>query len=236
MTVNPEHELIGLCIKGDRMAQKALYDRLASRMFPVCIRYVGERSVAEDILQEGFVTLFTRLDSFKGDGSFEGWARKIFVNTALMYLRKKDALKMSDELETARNLSTDITSQMDNIGYKELMKLITSLPTGFRTVFNILGPLVNPAGATGQVVGVFDAAYTEIMALCLRELGCRRAFVVHGSDGMDEITLCAPTRVSEILDGTIKTYELDPRSFGMEFCSLEELEGGGADENSCCNS
>jgi len=119
------------------MAQKALYDRLASRMFPVCIRYVGERSVAEDILQEGFVTLFTRLDSFKGDGSFEGWARKIFVNTALMYLRKKDALKMSDELETARNLSTDITSQMDNIGYKELMKLITSLPTGFRTVFNM---------------------------------------------------------------------------------------------------
>jgi len=137
VTVNPEHELIGLCIKGDRMAQKALYDRLASRMFPVCIRYVGERSVAEDILQEGFVTLFTRLDSFKGDGSFEGWARKIFVNTALMYLRKKDALKMSDELETARNLSTDITSQMDNIGYKELMKLITSLPTGFRTVFNM---------------------------------------------------------------------------------------------------
>lgn len=119
------------------MAQKALYDRLASRMFPVCIRYVGDRSVAEDILQEGFVTLFTRLDSFKGDGSFEGWARKIFVNTALMYLRKKDALKMSDDLESARNLSTDITSQMENIGYKELMKLITSLPAGFRTVFNM---------------------------------------------------------------------------------------------------
>ena len=124
-------------MKGDRMAQKALYDRLASRMFPVCIRYVGDRSVAEDILQEGFVTLFTRLDSFKGDGSFEGWARKIFVNTALMYLRKKDALKMSDDLESARNLSTDITSQMENIGYKELMKLITSLPAGFRTVFNM---------------------------------------------------------------------------------------------------
>ena len=124
-------------MKGDRMAQKALYDRLASRMFPVCIRYVGDRSVAEDILQEGFVTLFTRLDSFKGDGSFEGWARKIFVNTALMYLRKKDALKMSDDLESARNLSTDVTSQMENIGYKELMKLITSLPAGFRTVFNM---------------------------------------------------------------------------------------------------
>ena len=77
------------------------------------------------------------MDSYKGNGSFEGWARKIFVNTALMYLRKKDALKMSDELENARSLSTDIASQMENIGYKELMKLIMSLPPGFRTVFNM---------------------------------------------------------------------------------------------------
>ena len=137
MTGASEQELIDLCIKGDRIAQRALYDRLASRMFPLCIRYVGERDTAEDILQDGFVTLFSRLDSFKGHGSFEGWARKIFVNTALMYLRKKDALKMSDEIETARNLSTDITSQMQNIGYKELMGLITSLPPGFRTVFNM---------------------------------------------------------------------------------------------------
>ena len=137
VTEASEQELIDLCIKGDRIAQRALYDRLASRMFPLCIRYVGERDTAEDILQDGFVTLFSRLDSFKGHGSFEGWARKIFVNTALMYLRKKDALKMSDEIETARNLSTDITSQMQNIGYKELMGLITSLPPGFRTVFNM---------------------------------------------------------------------------------------------------
>ena len=114
-----------------------MYDRLAPRMFPVCIRYVADRTVAEDILQDGFVTLFTRLDSYKGEGSFEGWARKIFVTTALMYLRKKDALKMSDELEAARGLKTDTTSQIAEIGYKELMEIITSLPTGFRTVFNM---------------------------------------------------------------------------------------------------
>jgi RNA polymerase sigma-70 factor (ECF subfamily) len=106
-------------------------------MFPVCIRYVADRTVAEDILQDGFVTLFTRLDSYKGEGSFEVWARKIFVTTALMYLRKKDALKMSDELEAARGLKTDTTSQIADIGYKELMEIITSLPTGFRTVFNM---------------------------------------------------------------------------------------------------
>ena len=106
-------------------------------MFPVCIRYVGDRTLAEDVLQEGFITLFTKLKSYKGDGSFEGWARKIFVTTALMSLRKKDALKMSEELDAVRGKKADTTSQMQNIGYKELMELVVSLPPGFRTVFNM---------------------------------------------------------------------------------------------------
>lgn len=130
-------QLIDLCIKGDRASQKALYDRLAPRMFPLCIRYVGDRTQAEDILQEGFITLFSKLKDYKGDGSFEGWARKIFVTTALMTLRKKDALKMSEELETVRGMKDDLPSQGQNIGYKELMKLVTELPVGFRTVFNM---------------------------------------------------------------------------------------------------
>lgn len=132
-----DQKLIDSCIKGDRAAQKALYDRLAPRMFPLCIRYVSDRDVAEDILQDGFVTLFTRLDSYKGEGSFEGWARRIFVTTALMSLRKKDALKMSDDLEAARGLRADTATQVQNIGYKELMELIMTLPPGFRTVFNM---------------------------------------------------------------------------------------------------
>lgn len=130
-------QLIESCKKGNRAAQKILYDRLASRMFPVCIRYIGDRTAAEDVLQDGFITLFTRLDSYKGEGSFEGWARRIFVTTALMSLRKKDALKMSDELEAVRGMKAETTSQMQNIGYKELMELVMSLPPGFRTVFNM---------------------------------------------------------------------------------------------------
>ena len=106
-------------------------------MFPVCLRYVSDRLAAEDILQDGFITLFTKLNSYKGDGSFEGWARRIFVTTALMALRKKDALKMSDELEAVRGMKADTTTQIQNLGYKELMNLIMSLPTGFRTVFNL---------------------------------------------------------------------------------------------------
>ena len=124
-------------MKGDRASQKVLYDRLAPRMFPLCIRYVGDRVLAEDILQDGFVTLFTHLDNYKGDGSFEGWARKIFVTTALMSLRKKDALKMSDELDVARGMKSENVTQMQNIGYKELLKLVMTLPPGFRTVFNM---------------------------------------------------------------------------------------------------
>ena len=137
MVENLDSKLIESCIKGDRASQKAIYDRLAPRMLPLCMRYVGDRNQAEDILQDGFLTLFTQLQNYKGEGSFDGWARKIFVNTALMSLRKKDALKMSEELDVVRGMKADIPSQNQSIGYKELMKLVMQLPAGFRTVFNM---------------------------------------------------------------------------------------------------
>ncbi len=129
--------IIDKCRKGDRSAQKKLYDYLAPKMFAVCLRYMGDRMPAEDILQDGFITLFSKLDSYSGEGSFEGWARKIFVNTALMSIRKTDALKLSGDLEEAGNLSSDISTQIQNIGYKEIMKIVMKLPDGYRTVFNM---------------------------------------------------------------------------------------------------
>ena len=123
--------------KGDRRAQKAIYDLLAAKMFAVCLRYMGDRDSAEDILQDGFVTLFSKIDSFTGAGSFEGWARRIFVNTALMSLRKKDALKNSEDVDAAWNISSDDPSALQKIGYNELIKMIAALPPGFRTVFNM---------------------------------------------------------------------------------------------------
>lgn len=125
-------------------------------MFPLCIRYVGDRTLAEDILQDGFVTLFTRLDSYKGDGSFEGWARRIFVTTALMSLRKKDALKMSDDLEAAKGVRTETASQVQNIGYKELMSLIMTLPPGFRTVFNMYAIEGYSHKEIGEMLGISE--------------------------------------------------------------------------------
>ena len=149
-------QLIEACKKGDRAAQKALYDRLAPRMFPVCIRYIGDRALAEDILQEGFITLFTKIGSYKGDGSFEGWARRIFVTTSLMSLRKKDALKMSDELDLARGMKAETVSQIQSIGYKELMQVILTLPPGFRTVFNLYSIEGYSHKEIGEMLGISE--------------------------------------------------------------------------------
>lgn len=152
-----DHKLIDSCIKGNRESQKALYDRLAPRMFPLCIRYLCDRESAEDVLQDGFVTLFTRLQDFKGEGSFEGWARRIFVTTALMSLRKKDALKMSEDLEAARGLKADTSSQLQNLGYKDLMALITELPPGFRTVFNMYAIEGYSHKEIGEILGISES-------------------------------------------------------------------------------
>ena len=122
---------------GDRRAQKAIYDSLSGKMYAGCLRYMADRDTAADVLQDGFVTLFTKLDSFSGEGSFEGWARKIFVNTALMALRKNDILKQTEDVEEARYISSDAPTAMEDIGYRELMKIIEELPPGFRTVFNM---------------------------------------------------------------------------------------------------
>ena len=100
-----------------------------------------------------------------------------------------------------------------------------------RTVFNILGPLTNPAGAKRQLLGVFDGALTEALAGVLRELGSDQALVVHGSDGLDEITLTGPTQVSELRDGQVSTRQIHPGDFGLQTVSAEALKGGDADHN-----
>jgi len=102
---------------------------------------------------------------------------------------------------------------------------------GIRTIFNMLGPLTNPAGASGQVLGVFAPELTEMFAAALRELGCRRAFVAHGGDGLDEITCTGPTRVSELRDNVVRTYELSAELLLGELCDPAALAGGEPAEN-----
>jgi anthranilate synthase/phosphoribosyltransferase len=97
---------------------------------------------------------------------------------------------------------------------------------GVRTAFNILGPLTNPAKADYQIIGVYHPDLTEKVAKVLNNLGTERAMVVHGSDGLDEITLTGPTMISEICDGWLKNYRFDPAEYNFHYCTLDELKGG----------
>jgi anthranilate phosphoribosyltransferase len=100
-----------------------------------------------------------------------------------------------------------------------------------RTMFNLLGPLTNPAHASGQVVGVYALDMVEKLAEALSMLGLHRALVVHGLDGLDEITITGPTRVAEARGGSVRTYEVDPAEFGMSRATLEDISGGDATDN-----
>jgi anthranilate phosphoribosyltransferase len=97
---------------------------------------------------------------------------------------------------------------------------------GLRSIFNMLGPLTNPAAANCQLLGVYAAELTEMFAQALRLLGTKRAFVVHGHDGLDEISVCAPTRISELKDNLIRTYDITPEQFFGESADAADLAGG----------
>src|SRR5262245_14580363 len=102
---------------------------------------------------------------------------------------------------------------------------------GFRTVFNLLGPLTNPAGANVQIIGVAAAALTEPLARVLAELGTFRAFVVHGADGLDEISTTGESRVSEVREGVVRTFSVRPDDFDLPRASIADLKGGDREQN-----
>jgi len=132
----PESDLINGCLQGNRRMQEELYRRFSPRMYAVCLRYAGNAEEAEDILQEGFIKVFKKLDSFRGDGSFEGWIRRIFVNTAIEHFRRKRYLMPVTEKEE-NTIEGKYTSVLDELGAKDIMALIQELSPGYRTVFNM---------------------------------------------------------------------------------------------------
>jgi anthranilate phosphoribosyltransferase len=102
---------------------------------------------------------------------------------------------------------------------------------GIRTIFNILGPLTNPAMATHQLIGIYSGELVSMIARVLKNLGSVRAMVVHGLEGLDEISLCGPTKVAELRDGEVKEYVIEPEQFGLTRCRLEELHGGSPNQS-----
>ena len=132
----PESDLIKGCLAGNRRMQEELYNRFSPRMYAVCLRYAGNAEEAEDILQEGFVKIFKKLDSFRSEGSFEGWVRRIFVNTSIEHFRRKRYLMPVTEKEE-NTLEGKYTSVLDELGEKDILALIQELSPGYRTVFNM---------------------------------------------------------------------------------------------------
>lgn len=132
----PESDLIEGCIKGDRQMQELLYHRFSPKMYAVCLRYSGNTEDARDLLQEGFIKIFKNLSKYRGDGSFEGWIRRIFVNTSIEYFRKK--VHLQDVTETQeRTLEDKEWNVLDNLAEKDIMKMIHALSPGYKAVFNM---------------------------------------------------------------------------------------------------
>jgi RNA polymerase sigma-70 factor (ECF subfamily) len=133
-----EQKLIADCKRGNAKAQRKLYDLYAPVMMGVGMRYVKDYDDACDVLQDGFVKLFTKIGSYSGIGSFEGWARRIFVTTALEFLRERNALKFAlniDDLNDSTGSFNDTI--VEKMSADELMKIIVELPDGYRAVFNL---------------------------------------------------------------------------------------------------
>lgn len=131
-----ETDLIKGCIDGNRQMQELLYKKFSPKMYGVCLRYSGSVDDANDLLQEGFIKVFKNLQKFRGEGSFEGWMRRIFVNTSIEHFRKK--VKLYNVSEVQENTIEDISLNiLDTLAEKDLIAIVNELSPGYKTVFNM---------------------------------------------------------------------------------------------------
>lgn len=128
--------LVKNCISGNRKSQKELYELLAPKLYPICLKFFKKNPDAEDVLQEGFIKLFNNLHKYRGEGSFEGWVRRIFVNTCIQYYRSLKPLAInSSDIEEV--LPCFEKSALDNLYEKDVIHLTNELSNGYRTVFSL---------------------------------------------------------------------------------------------------
>lgn len=131
-----EQELIRGCVKNDRVSQKKLFETYAGKFMTIAKRYMKEDMSAEDVLMEGFCKIYTNIKSFKGDGSFEGWMRRIIVNTAINKIRK-DKREMLDYQEELTDKKGVEMMYVENMSANDMLAMIEKMPLGYRTVFNM---------------------------------------------------------------------------------------------------
>jgi len=132
-----DEQLVQGCIEKNTVAQKQLYYKYSRKMMGVCLRYCDRNEEGEDILQMGFINVFENIEAYRGIGPLEGWIRKIIVNAALTNLRKTKKLRNNIDIESSEFTNSLSSDYSDGFEAKELLKMIQTLPTGFRTVFNL---------------------------------------------------------------------------------------------------
>jgi RNA polymerase sigma factor (sigma-70 family) len=132
-----DSDLIQGCLSQDRKVQEQLYNKFAPKMYGVCLRYSQNADDAQDILQDGFVKVFKNLEKFRNEGSFEGWLRRIFVNTSIEHFRKSSKM-LSSHVETENlNIQDDSLGALDKLAERDIVKLLQELSPGYRQIFNM---------------------------------------------------------------------------------------------------
>ncbi|RZS96763.1 RNA polymerase sigma factor [Cecembia calidifontis] len=156
-TFTTEQEIIKACLKNDRKAQEQLYQTYSRKFLAICIRYVKDRELAEDVLMEGFMKIFEKLPQFESKGSFEGWMKRIIVTQSLLTLRNSRHLNM-EVVQVETHLEVQENSyELNHLEAADLMELIQELPVGYRTVFNLYAVEGYSHSEIGDLLGITES-------------------------------------------------------------------------------
>ncbi len=151
-----EHELIQACKKNNAKAQHMLYTKYAAMMLGLCNRYLNSRQDAEDVMMNGFMRIFNKISSFKGEGSFEGWMKRIMINEALGFIRKNKTMYLEVEIEKADKMP-DLEVVGQALNTEDLLKMIKEMPAGYRTIFNLYALEGYSHKEIGDMLGISES-------------------------------------------------------------------------------
>lgn len=171
-----EQELAESCKQGDRAAYKELYERYAGRLLGLCLRYVGDRDTAEDLLHDGFLKLFGSFEKFtwRGEGSLKAWLERVMVNAALQYLRQNDAARRPTPLEQAPEAYEEPdAADIDTIPQEVLMQFVRELPPGYRTVLNLYVFEGKPHKEIASLLGINERSSASQLARAKASLAAK---------------------------------------------------------------
>jgi RNA polymerase sigma factor (sigma-70 family) len=151
-----DRTLANKCVEGDQLAQRKLFEKYAPKMMGVCLRYTRDAEQAEDVMQDGFVKVFTKLDKYSGEGSLEGWVRRIMVNTALDHIRRNTKFNANVSMDDVEYKVESDSDALGSLMEEDLLKLIQEMPDGYRTVFNMFAIEGYSHKEIGEQLGVSE--------------------------------------------------------------------------------